>query len=665
MSKSRLAPIKIIPPARLELSSARLGARMGHFLRHEIDLPFGRNQYWTDSTLTKQYIDNVTHRMKIFVANRVTEILDLSSREEWRHVPGKINVADMLTRGVRDPEDLMSSRWFIAPEFLEEEEENWPNLEVSKLNNGDPEIKKQSLLVGVALIETNGIDLSRISDWLRLQRVVAWVLRFISNYFIDDRERCKGPLTVDELNTAEEAIIRDIQKSNFGGEIHSLKAGKTLESSHLLHKLNPQLDSTGMLRVGGRLQNIAIPERMKHPPIIPGAHAVTKIIIEWFHRKNGHVGPDHVLSLLRGHFWIISARTAVRQTLHLCFFCKVRRARQQFPFMSDLPVCRAAIEQPPFSHCGVDLFGPIAIKQGRKRLKRWVVLFTCMTIRCVHLDVVESCETDSFINTLRRFTNRRGCPQNMYSDNGGNFKGATSELKEFIVKLQKDVEKIVDYTSALKIQWTFNPPAAPHMGGAWERLVRSSKEIMFGLVKDHVLTDPQLYTLLTEVEHIINSRPLTHLSEDINDYEPLTPNHILLGSHRNWDSIADTSDVDLTSRRKWKQVQALRSMFWSRWVNEYLPSLTERPRSTAKPANLEEGQLVLMQDDDVKRTKWPLGRIVKTMPGKDGVVRVVEVRNRSGVYTRPVSKVFKLEDDFVNGGRNVGDKDNSDNSRTH
>ena len=112
-------------------------------------------------------------------------------------------------------------------------------------------------------------------------------------------------------------------------------------------------------------------------------------------------------------------------------------------------------------------------------------------------------------------------------------------------------------------------------------------------------------------------------------------------------------------------MQALRSMFWSRWVKEYLPSLTERPRSAAKPANLEEGQLVLMQDDDVKRTKWPLGRIVKTMPGKDGVVRVVEVRNRSGVYTRPVSKVFKLEDDFVNGGRNVGDKDNSDSSRIH
>ena len=144
------------------------------------------------------------------------------------------------------------------------------------------------------------------------------------------------------------------------------------------------------------------------------------------------------------------------------------------------------------------------------------------------------------------------------------------------------------------------------MGRAWERLVRSSEEIMFGLVKDHVLTDSQLYTFLTEVEHIINRLPLTHLSKDIDGYEPT--------------------------------------------MNEYLPSLNQRPQSTSKPANLEEGQLVLMQDDDVKRTKWPLGRLVKTMPGKDEVVRVVEVHNRSGAYTRPVSKVFKLEDDFVDRG---------------
>ena len=215
-------------------------------------------------------------------------------------------------------------------------------------------------------------------------------------------------------------------------------------------------------------------------------------------------------------------------------------------------------------------------------------------------------------------------------------------MKEFITKLDK--KQIEDFATDFQIQWHFNPPSAPHMGGAWERLVRSSKEVLYGLVKDRTLTDPQLTTFLTEVEHIINSRPPTHLSEKIDDLDALTPNHILLGRHRNWHSIADVSEVDITSRKKWKQVQALHASFWSRWVKEYLPTLTKRACWRQKQPNFKEGELVLLQDDNSKRGKWPLGRITKVMPGKDDVVRVVEVRTRNGTYTRPVTNLFKLED---------------------
>ena len=230
----------------------------------------------------------------------------------------------------------------------------------------------------------------------------------------------------------------------------------------------------------------------------------------------------------------------------------------------------------------------------------------------------------------------------MYANNGTNFRGATTELKEFVLNLDKDA--ITKFASSHQIVWSFNPPAAPHMGGAWERLVRSTKEVMFGLVKDHVLTDSQLLTVLTEVESILNSRPLTHLSDDITDLEPLTPNHILLGRHRNWSSITDVSETDITSRRKWKQVQALQRTFWERWVKEYLPTLTKRTCWRQKTPNLEVGELVLMKDDDIKRGKWPLGRIVNVTPSDDGIVRVAEVRTRNGTYTRPAVKLFKLED---------------------
>ena len=172
----------------------------------------------------------------------------------------------------------------------------------------------------------------------------------------------------------------------------------------------------------------------------------------------------------------------------------------------------------------------------------------------------------------------------------------------------------------------------------------SQRRVMFGLVKDHVITDSQLLTVLTEVESILNSRPLTHLSDDITDLEPLTPNHILLGRHRNWSSITDVSEADITSRRKWKQVQALTRTFWSRWIKEYLPSLTKRTCWKEKIPNLVVGELVLLEDDDLKRRKWPLGRIVSVSPSADRVVRVAEVRTSNGIYTRPASKLYKLED---------------------
>ena len=155
---------------------------------------------------------------------------------------------------------------------------------------------------------------------------------------------------------------------------------------------------------------------------------------------------------------------------------------------------------------------------------------------------------------------------------------------------------------------------------------------------------------------------MTYISEDPTDIGALTPNHILLGRHRNWASIKDTSELDIYSRKKYKQVQALASNFWTRWRSEYLPTLTTRPRGwRQKIPNFREGELVLVQDDDVKRGLWPLARIVKVMPGKDGVVRVAEIRMKNGTYTRPISKLYHLEDyDVRQGGEDVADDGNSE-----
>ena len=539
--------------------------------------------------------------------------------------------------------------WFHGPAFLANDEETWPQVNGGILSDNDQEIKRKSVLVMFGLLRptkqsSEQIDATRFTSWNKLRRVAGWILRFISNYV--KRQGSTGEFSSAEIRTAEHFIIKDVQHTAFQEEIELLRAGKYVSPGHCLGLLSPFLDDEELLRVGGRLRKTTLPTDAKHQLILPKSHPVTTLIINHEHVSNGHIGPEHVLSNLRQRFWVVNSRVAIKSTLRKCFFCQVRHAKQMFPYMADLPESRSAYLQPPFANCGVDLFGPVYIKQGRKRLKRWVALFTCLTVRGVHLEVVHSPDTDDFINALRRFTNRRGSPANVFSDCGSNFKGAVNELHDLIEKLDKT--KINTVAASKGISWTFNPPSAPHMGGAWERLIRSVKEVMTALLAEKVLTDPQLVTLLTEVESILNSRPLTHVSADSRDLEALTPNHILLGLHRTWECVLNVDKDDVTSRKHWRQVQALSSVFWDRWRKEYLPELTKRAKWRGRVPNYEVGELVVLSDDQSKKKgNWSLARVTRAMPGDDGIVRTVEVRTRGGTFVRPVAKLYRLEENNV------------------
>ena len=204
--------------------------------------------------------------------------------------------------------------------------------------------------------------------------------------------------------------------------------------------------------------------------------------------------------------------------------------------MSNLPFARLEPMKPPFSSTGIDLFRPAMIKQRRARLKRWGALFSCFTTQAIHLEVVEGYDTDNFIASLQRFVNRRGKPRDVHSDCNINLK-ETSELNIKIKRIKK-------YSSNKQITWHFNPPAAPYMVRIWERIVKTVKNVMFSRIKNTVLTDFQLMTIFTEIEAIINNRPLTYISDKPVDLEPLTPNHLLLGRY-NSGAVIEESDGDI------------------------------------------------------------------------------------------------------------------------
>jgi hypothetical protein len=227
------------------------------------------------------------------------------------------------------------------------------------------------------------------------------------------------------------------------------------------------------------------------------------------------------------------------------------------------------------------------------------------------------------------------------SDNGTNFVGAANELRHAVEKLNQS--NIDDFLRQRAIQWQFNPPAASHMGGVWERQIRSVRKILNSLMKEQSVDDEGLTTLMCLVEAIINSRPLTTTSDDHRDLEPLTPNHLLLLRAGATVSTGEFVKEDLFSRKRWRQVQYLADVFWRRWTREYLPTLQLRQKWTESTRNTRIGDIVIVIDDNMPRNTWLLGRVIQCYPGSDGLVRSVKVVTKNATLVRPVHKLSLLE----------------------
>ena len=204
-----------------------------------------------------------------------------------------------------------------------------------------------------------------------------------------------------------------------------------VKKTSAIYKLAP-MKIDGLLYVGGRLTQASIPNAAKHQLILPKKHHVVDLIMCHYHLKSGHSGVEHVLSLIRERFWILKARTAVKSVLRGCFDCRRRQAPLGEQQMADLPTDHVTPEKPPFTFVGVDCFVLFVVRRGRSLVKRYGVLFTCLSVRAIHLEVTHSLDTDSFINAMRCFIARRGQPEEVRSDNGGNFVRGERELREAI-----------------------------------------------------------------------------------------------------------------------------------------------------------------------------------------------------------------------------------------
>ncbi|XP_055622946.1 uncharacterized protein LOC129766440 [Toxorhynchites rutilus septentrionalis] len=613
-AKTRVAPLKFQSIPRLELQAAVLGGRLAHTILACLSIQITRRIFWTDSRDVLCWINSDHRRFTQFVAHRVSEILDITEAEEW----------------------------FNGPRFLWKTEEDWPQQPIRKSSTNE-ELRPN--LVAHLSNQSPLICVTDFSKWQRLINVVGFVFRFPNNCRLKSKHQstCTGPLYLEEKRAAEEHVVRQAQQDVFLDEITALRKQQLISRSSSLVKFSPWLDDRGVLRMRGRISNcVFITEEAKNPIILPRDHYVTTLIIMHYHHKFHHLNHDTVINEIRQKYSISRIRVCYAKARRACQRCKNARAVPSPPIMADLPTARLAAHSRPFTHVGIDYFGPMEVAIGRRVEKRWGMLATCMTIRAVHIEVVHSLSTDSCIMAIRNLIARRGVPRHVYCDRGTNFVGASNELTRVDKLLNK--EAIIKEFLGYEIAWSFNPPASPHMGGSWERMIRSVKSNLMSLEIPRKPSDEVLRNALTEIEGSLNARPLTHVPIEDHAAPALTPNHILLGSSNGTKPLTFLDDSSVVVRQCWRTSQIIANQFWKRWLSEYLPEITRRTKwHSACVLPVKIGDVVIVVDPKLPRNCWPKGRVIATRPGKDGEVRSATVRTSGGVYERPVVKLAVLD----------------------
>ena len=398
-----------------------------------------------------------------------------------------------------------------------------------------------------------------------------------------------------------------MQSESFEGECKALGGDEPIKCKSRIAGLSPFVGPAGLLRSQSRLRRLGIADYdAKHPVILDSKHPLVKLMLQWYHKRFHHMGPDYIRAQVNCKYIALGARSVLRSIAQRCVVCRKRDSSVINPLMVDLPKERLGYMQPPFANCGVDYFGLFFVTVRRSTEKRWAFLFTCLTTRAIHLEVVPSLDTSSCVAGIERFIARRGTPSIFWSDNGTNFVGAEKELIEAVTAWN---ERAPSALVRLDVKWKFNPPSAPHHGGPWEIMAKSSKRVFYAILGTRRLTDETLTTTLCLVEQALNARPLTPVTDNPDDLEALTPNHFLLGCPAA-SLPSSVSDGTPNPRKRYTQAQAYANQIWTRWLKVYVPSLHKRTKwNTPSPYELKTGDLVWLVDSASPRGYYPLGRV--------------------------------------------------------
>ena len=634
ISKTRVSPLKAQTIPRLELLSALLLAKLMHSVASslETEIVLVKPECYSDSKVALYWIVGMDKTWKQFVQHRVDEIRTLLPVDCWRHCPGPENPADLPSRGVSPTELAQSKLWTDGPEWL-------------KFPSSCDSVQDVSMPSECA-------NEMRVADRQALNLLVS-----TRNQTLEQVMQCENFSTLQRLLNVTSHVLKFLEVLREDAEVLWIRSAQQLmtcspEFLILQKQLNLIEDEEGLWRCGGHLSNAEIRYDAKHPILLPRSHHLTLLIVRRAHQRVLHNGVKDTLNEVRSKFWIVKGRSFVRAVIHRCVICRRFEARPCLgPPPPPLPRFRVA-EEPPFTYTGVDFAGPLFVKTGKAVANRkvWICLYTCCVVRAIHLDIVPDLSTPAFIRSLKRFSARRGFPKRFVSDNGKMFKTAARAIHSLMQH-----EEVKHYLNGRGAEWTFNIERAPWWGGFFEHMVRMSKRCLKKMIGRAQLTYDELVTALTEVEAVINSRPLTYISTEDLD-EPLTPAHLLIG--RRLLSLPDhhvrEDDFEVLPEHLTRRMIFLNKIidqFWKRWRKEYLLELREAHRYGGRTLNtspLAPDDIVLVHDDNRPRGFWRLARVRSLIKGTDGQVRGAVLASLSAggrriTLRRPLQRLYPVE----------------------